>query len=134
MQKSYSRTERVAQQIQKEIAVLLQRDIKDRDPRLGLLTVSEVEVSRDLAHAKIFVSSFDPIEKGKLQVGYLNEASPYIRSLIAKVMRMRSVPALKFVLDTSLQEGIRMSKLVDDAIEKDEKKKQDISDNNEQAE
>lgn len=105
-------------QIQKEIAVILQREIKD--PRIGMVTVSEVEVSRDLGHAKVFVSSFEQEpEKQKEVLSALKESQPYVRSLLSKVMRMRSVPEIRFHLDTSLIDGLRMSKLVDEAVAKD---------------
>ncbi|NTS77928.1 30S ribosome-binding factor RbfA [Catenovulum sp. SM1970] len=124
MKREFSRTERVAQQVQKEVAVILQREIKD--PRIGMVTVSEVEVTKDLAYAKVFVSSFesDKTKQNEL-LKALNEAAPYIRSLLAKIMKMRTVPAIRFHLDTSLIEGIRMSRLVDEARNQDKTKAQD---------
>ncbi|WP_111977953.1 30S ribosome-binding factor RbfA [Algibacillus agarilyticus] len=118
MKRNFSRPDRVAQQILKEIALILQREIKD--PRVGMVTVSEVEVSRDLGHAKIFVSSFEQeADKQKILIDALREIAPYARTILAKSMRMRSVPELHFNLDTSLIDGIRMSKLVDEAMAKD---------------
>ena len=80
--REFSRTDRVAQQIQKEIAVILQREIKD--PRLGMVTVSAVEVSRDLSYAKVFITVFntDDEDKAKQSAKILNEATGYIRSLL----------------------------------------------------
>ncbi|AWB67084.1 30S ribosome-binding factor RbfA [Saccharobesus litoralis] len=118
MKRNFSRPDRVAQQILKEVALILQREIKD--PRLGMITVADVEVSRDLGHAKVFVSSFEQdADKQKEVVAALKESEPYVRSLLAKVMRMRSVPEIHFHLDTSLIDGIRMSNLVDQALAKD---------------
>lgn len=121
MARDFSRAERVAQQIQKEVAQILQRDLKD--PRIGMVTVSAVEVSRDLAYAKIYISALlQEDEKAEKAVKQLNESAPFVRSVLAKSMRMRVVPNIKFYLDTSVNEGIRMSKLVDEAIATDTKK------------
>ncbi|WAJ70838.1 30S ribosome-binding factor RbfA [Catenovulum adriaticum] len=121
MARDFSRAERVAQQIQKEVAQILQRDLKD--PRIGMVTVSAVEVSRDLAYAKIYISALlQEDEKAEIAVKQLNESAPFVRSVLAKSMRMRVVPNIKFYLDTSVNEGIRMSKLVDEAIATDTKK------------
>ena len=120
--REFSRTDRVAQQIQKEIAVILQREIKD--PRLGMVTVSAVEVSRDLSYAKIFITVFNTQDEGaaKQSAKVLNEATGYIRSLLGKRIRARIMPELKFVVDNSLMEGMRISNLVDSIIREDNAK------------
>ena len=120
--REFSRTDRVAQQIQKEIAVILQREIKD--PRLGMVTVSAVEVSRDLSYAKIFITVFNTQDEdaAKQSAKVLNEATGYIRSLLGKRIRARIMPELKFVVDNSLMEGMRISNLVDSIIREDKAK------------
>ncbi|WP_158969610.1 30S ribosome-binding factor RbfA [Paraglaciecola sp. L3A3] len=120
MAREFSRTDRVGQQIHKEIASILQNEFKNRDPRLGMVTVSAVEVSRDLAYAKIFVTFFEN-DEAQIQnyLDILVDNKGYIRTLLAGRMRMRAVPAIKFVRDGSLAEGIRISNLVDDTISKD---------------
>ncbi len=117
--KDFSRTDRVGQQIQKEIAVILQREIKD--PRLGMVTVSAVEVSRDLSYAKVFVTVLNSQDddKSNQSIKILNEATGYIRSLLGKRIRARIMPELRFVLDTSLLEGMRISNLVDQVVRDD---------------
>jgi len=118
MAREYARTDRVSQQIQKEIATILMREVKD--PRLSMTTVSAVEVTRDLAYAKVFVTFFDDDEdKIKSSVEVLNEAEGYIRSLLAKRLRARIMPHLRFVYDQSMAEGVRMSALVDQAVASD---------------
>jgi len=118
MAREYARTDRVGQQIQKEIAIILMREIKD--PRLSMTTVSAVEVTRDLAYAKVFVTFFDDdADKIKSSVEVLNEAEGYIRSLLAKRLRARIMPHLRFVYDQSMAEGVRMSSLVDQAVASD---------------
>ncbi|RUO41408.1 ribosome-binding factor A [Pseudidiomarina aestuarii] len=121
MGKDFSRTDRVGQQYQREIAMILQREIKD--PRVSLVTVSAVEVSRDLAYAKVFVT-FMQDDDGAVKAGLkvLNEASGFIRSLLGKRVRARITPELRFVHDPSLNEGIRMSRLVDEAIRNDKQR------------
>jgi len=118
MAREFARTDRVGQQIQKEIAIILMREIKD--PRLSMTTVSAVEVTRDLAYAKIFVTFFtNEADEIKSSVEVLNEAEGYIRSLLAKRLRARIMPHLRFVYDQSMAEGVRMSALVDQAVESD---------------
>jgi len=118
MAREYARTDRVGQQIQKEIAVILMREIKD--PRLSMTTVSAVEVTRDLAYAKVFVTFFnDNADEIKASLEVLAEAEGYIRSLLGKRLRARIMPHLRFVYDSSMSEGVRMSALVDKAVASD---------------
>lgn len=127
MAREFARTDRVSQEIQREIAVILQREIKD--PRLGMVTVSAVEVTRDLAYAKVFVTFFnDSDDKIKESVEVLNDAAGYIRSLLAKTLRARIMPNLRFVYDKSLAEGVRMTSVVDQVIREDERKSAKDSD------
>jgi ribosome-binding factor A len=118
MAREYARTDRVGQQIQKEIAIILMREIKD--PRLSMTTVSAVEVTRDLAYAKVFVTFFnDNAEDIKASLEVLADAEGYIRSLLGKRLRARIMPHLRFVYDSSMSEGVRMSALVDQAVASD---------------
>ncbi|WP_199609184.1 30S ribosome-binding factor RbfA [Flocculibacter collagenilyticus] len=124
MAKEFSRVDRVSQQIQKEVAQILQREIKD--PRLGMTTVSSVDVSRDLSYAKVYVTLYeqDP-EKVKISVDILNKAAGFVRSLIGKRIKSRIVPDIRFVFDTSLVEGMRISNLVETVVQEDQRKKED---------
>lgn len=120
MAKEFSRPQRVSQEIQKEIAMILQREIED--PRLGMMvTVSGVEVSRDLAYAKVFVTFLDYNDETAINMGLraLSEVSGYIRMLLGKAMRLRIVPELTFFYDHSLVEGMRMSSLVSRVVKND---------------
>lgn len=124
MAREFSRTQRVAQEMQKEIAIILQREVKD--PRIGMVTVSGVEVSRDLAYAKVFVTFLndnDP-ETTKAALKTLQDAAGFVRSLLGKAMRLRVVPELTFAYDSSLVEGMRMSNLVSDVVRKDAERRQ----------
>jgi len=118
MAREYARTDRVGQQIQKEIAIILMREIKD--PRLSMTTVSAVEVTRDLAYAKVFVTFYNDDEEAiKASLEVLADAEGYIRSLLGKRLRARIMPHLRFVYDKSMSEGVRMSALVDQAVASD---------------
>jgi ribosome-binding factor A len=125
MAREYARTDRVGQQIQKEIAVILMREIKD--PRLSMTTVSAVEVTRDLAYAKVFVTFFnDNQDEIDASISVLTEAEGYIRSLLGKRLRARIMPHLRFVYDKSMAEGVRMSSLVDKAVASDKPRNADV--------
>ncbi len=123
MVKESSRVQRISQEMQKAIAIILQRELKD--PRVGMTTVSGVVLSPDLSYGKVFVTFLnvltenpdrDTIEKG---IKVLQEASGFIRILLGKAMRLRVVPALTFVYDNSLLEGMKMSNLVTNAVKND---------------
>lgn len=123
MPREFSRTDRVGQQIHKEVASIFQNEFKNRDPRLGLVTVSGVDVSRDLAHAKIYVTFFEADEeKLKLYKQILEDNKGFVRTLLAKKMRMRAIPAVKFYQDISITEGMRMSNLVSQTVSKDKER------------
>jgi ribosome-binding factor A len=123
MAKEFSRTRRIAQQLQQELAQVLQRDMKD--PRIGFVTVNDVDVSRDLSYAKVFVTFFEE-DKAVVQekLNALISAAPYIRTLVAGRMKLRVMPELRFIYDSSLVEGMRMSNLVSQVINQDKAKQQ----------
>lgn len=123
MNKEFSRVDRLSQQMKKEMAVILQREIKD--PRLhSMITVSDVEVSRDLSHAKVFVT-FLGLADDKVEdnLKILNDASGFVRSLIGKRIQTRIVPHIRFAFDESLNEGIRMANLVTNARAEDDRRR-----------
>ncbi|QLF94389.1 30S ribosome-binding factor RbfA [Pseudomonas sp. ABC1] len=122
MAKEYSRTQRIGDQMQRELAQLIQREIKD--PRLGLVTITAVEVSRDLSHAKVFITLMGQDEdeaaiKGNLRI--LNDANGFLRMQIGKVMKLRSVPQLHFHYDASIRNGAQMYSLIERALAEDRK-------------
>lgn len=132
MAKEFGRPQRVAQEMQKEIALILQREIKD--PRLGMMTtVPGVEMSRDLAYAKVYVTFLNDKDEDAVKAGIkaLQEASGFIRSLLGKAMRLRIVPELTFFYDNSLVEGMRMSNLVTSVVKHDEERRVNPDDSKE---
>lgn len=113
MAREFKRSSRVSSQMQKELAIILQQGIKD--PRIGFITVNEVELSKDLTSAKIYITALGADEQGqKDNIRWLNDAASYIRSEMGKRMRLRSVPYIKFYYDTSFENGMRVSELLSD--------------------
>ena len=115
MPKDYSRTRRVGEQVQREIAQLVQQEIKD--PRLGLVTISAVKLSKDMSHANIFFTVLDeehPIEE-TLKV--LEGAAGFLRHELAKRMQLRIVPHIHFKYDESISYGNELSALINKAMD-----------------
>ncbi|EEY46136.1 ribosome-binding factor A [Vibrio mimicus] len=122
MPKEFSRTQRVAQQLQKELAMILQREV--RDSRLGMVTISDVEVSRDLAYAKVFVTFLCIGEQTPEScLAALREHEVHIRMMLGKQIRLRLTPEIRFYYDNTLVEGMRMSNLVTEVINSDKRRK-----------
>lgn len=114
MPKEFSRTKRVAAQIQRELAELIQFEIKD--PRIGLVTVSGVDVTRDLAYAKVYVTLLNPESGVDEALEALNHAAGFLRHELGKRMKLRIVPHITFLYDASVEEGANLSALIDSAV------------------
>lgn len=127
-----ARVQRVADQIQRDLATLIQMEVND--PRVGMVSVTGVEVSRDLAHAKVYVTVMTTAGKSGEDSGTtgqpnaqqidenikaLNKAAGYLRTLLAKQLNLRAVPKLQFHYDGSIERGQRLSSLIDDALAAD---------------
>ena len=115
---TYKRAERVSDQMKQEIADILMRKIKD--PWIGFVTVTDVEVADDLRNAKVFVSVYGS-EKAATLKG-LESASPFIRSELGRRMRMKFIPELLFRYDDSVERGAHINELLHEIQEKDEEK------------
>jgi len=109
MAKEFSRSNRVAEQMQRELADLLQFEVKD--PRVGMVTVTAVEVTGDMAHAKVFVTALLP-ESSLATVKALKELAPEMRYQLAQAVKMRHVPELHFHYDDSVDKGERIEELL----------------------
>ena len=118
MPKEYPRARRVAGQIQRELSRLITAELQD--PRLRLVTVTEVDVSPDLSHAKVFITVLGA-DQAVDAVAALRHASVHLRRLLGQVLRMRHVPELRFVEDRALIEGSRLSALINRAVADDER-------------
>ena len=111
----FARTERVAQQIQRELAELVRLEVND--PRVRLVTITGVEVAADYSHAKIFFTRLDG-KHADAQQG-LERAAGFLRSRLAHSLKLRVMPQLHFVYDTSVERGSRLSQLIDQAVAAD---------------
>jgi ribosome-binding factor A len=119
MPKDYSRTLRVADQIQRELADLIQHEIKD--PRVGMITLTGVEVDRDYAHARVFYTTLGNKNENFLVEKGLQRASGFLRTHLSHRTRLRTVPQLHFIYDESVERGVRLSRLIDEAVAQDKK-------------
>ena len=119
MKKTSQRAQRVGDQIQRELADLLRVHIKD--PRIGMVTVTSVEVSPDLSHAKVFFTHLAGREHAQAAVEALQHTAGYLRTELSHRFKLYSVPQLHFVYDDSIESGLRLSNLIDAAIEEDRK-------------
>ncbi|NLM36494.1 MAG: 30S ribosome-binding factor RbfA [Firmicutes bacterium] len=106
------RAERLAVLIKEELGNILQKDLKD--PRIGFASITNVRVSRDISHAKIYVSVFGDKQRQTATMEGLESAKGYIRSELGKRIRMRYVPEISFVFDNSLEEGAKVLSLLDE--------------------
>lgn len=114
--KTSFRKQRVAEQLQRDLANLLQFDVKD--PRLSGATVVDVEVSKDLSYACVYYTVLDEEKQQQTQQG-LDKASGFLRNKIAKQLGLRHTPSLRFIYDNSTVHGQRMSQLIDQALADD---------------
>lgn len=113
MPKDYPRSERIASQIQRELAMLIQHGLKD--PRLSSPSILEVEVSRDLSQAKVYFSVLNPEDAPQCQEA-LTHAAGFLQREIGKVLKARITPKLKFIYDDSNIRGRNLSDLIDSAV------------------
>lgn len=112
MAQEYSRSRRVGEQVQRELAPMVRRLAQDGG--LGLVTITHVDVSPDLAHAKVLVSILGAPRGSAHAVSELNESAGALRHHLAHSMRLRSVPRLRFVFDESVEEAARINALLDE--------------------
>lgn len=109
---SKHRPNRLAETLKEEISQLIRVELKD--PRLGFVTLTSVDVAGDLAHAKVYISVLGTEEEGKASLDVLNRAAGFVRCEIGKRIRLRHVPAIVFVYDPSIEHGAHIAKLLRD--------------------
>lgn len=120
MKRGFDRTRRIADEIQKHLATMLLRDMADE--RFTRVTIVSVNVTKDLAYAKIYVSVlFDEEDKIQDTVKALNKVAGSLRYNLAKAVNLRVVPELKFIYDSSTAHGFRINDLIDQAMKKEKK-------------
>ncbi len=123
MAKEFSRSRRVGEQIQRELAELVQRELKD--PRLGMVTISAVDVTKDLSVAKVYFTVLNPGHDIAQTEQGLTHAAGFLRRELAHRMKLRVVPELRFHYDSSIEKGSRLSALIDEAVSQDKSKSED---------
>ncbi len=121
--KAFPRRVRVADQIQKELSELVRRELKD--PRVGAVTLTDVEVTADYAHATIYVSSWETTERLEQSVQALIDGAGFLRRQLGKRLTVHTLPQLHFVLDRSLDRAVALTHLIDAAVAADEERQQD---------
>ena len=126
MSSDYPRSVRVGDQIQRELAVLVRDELKHPDlPEF--LTIVAVEVSRDLSVARVFYSSLQDFDRVSTQKA-LDRSAGFLRRRLAGIMKLRSVPELRFRHDDSIEEGNRMSALIDAAVRSNSTRSEEAGD------
>ena len=115
MKRGQGRPQRIGDLIQRELSALLAREV--RDPRVGMVTITSVDVSPDMSHAKVF---FTLLEKSNLDAALegLTRAAGFLRSQLAKRVKLYSIPELRFQYDESIERADRLSRLIDSAVRK----------------
>ena len=117
MPKEYSRSQRVVEQIHRELAEMIRLEVKD--PRVGFITISDVEITPDYAHAKVFFTSMTGEADVPEILQGLRRASGFLRRELGRRMRIHTIPELHFHFDRSVEEGARLSRLIDDVVRDD---------------
>ncbi len=124
MPKEFSRSQRIADQIQRDLAQLVQTGLKD--PRIGMITINDVRVSRDMGYADVYITLLtaeemnENSEEVKLTLEVLNKAAGFLRNELGRAIKIRTIPHLRFYFDKTVGEGRRMSSLIAKARSKDE--------------
>lgn len=133
MARDFKRTDRVGDQIQRDLATLIQREI--RDPRLGMVTISHVKVSKDLGYADIYFTvmafgdqSEQDVIKATSQI--LNNAAGFLRTELARGIKLRIMPHLRFHFDTTVERGRQLHGLIEKAWQQEAKRVDEDEDNN----
>lgn len=114
MPKDFARTSRIAEQIRRDLAELIRTELKD--PRVSLVTLTDVEVTADYAHAKVFFTTLAGAEHLEEISAGLARASGFLRRELGKRIKIHHLPALHFVYDPSVERGTRLSQLIDEAV------------------
>lgn len=112
----YSRTDRIGEQIKRELAMLIRNELKD--PRVNMVSILDVEVTKDLSRAKVFFDTLNQEENEACTEG-LNNASGFLRRELGKAIKLRNTPALQFIYDDTEQRANDLSALIDKAVSSD---------------
>jgi len=117
MAKEFPRTRRVGEQMRREMACLMRSEIDD--PRMAMVSITGVEVTRDFAHAKVYVTILGDPARREEMVAALNQAAPMLRHELGRKMRLRTIPRLTFRYDEAVERGAHLSSLISAAVAAD---------------
>ena len=120
MPKDYPRSRRIADQVQRDLSDVIRLELKD--PRVGMITITDVEVTPDHKLAKVFFTVLGDESRIEETTRALGHAAGFLRSRLAHRFETRSVPQLQFVYDASVERGVRLSHLIDTAVADDAKR------------
>jgi ribosome-binding factor A len=118
--REFPRARRVEEQLKRLLAELVRREVKD--PRVGLITITSAEVSKDLTHANVYFTPFAGIGDAAAALDALQHAAGFLRHQVRDRMRLRVAPEIDFRIDDSVERGARLSALIHDAVESDRKR------------
>ena len=117
MPREFPRARRVEEQLKRLLSELVRREVKD--PRVGLITITSAEVSRDLTHANVYFTPFAGSGDAESAREALQHAAGFLRHQVRNQMRLRVAPEIQFHVDDSVERGARLSELISDAVESD---------------
>ncbi len=120
MPREFPRARRIEEQLKRLLSDLVRREVKD--PRVGLITITSAEVSRDLSHANVYFTPFAGTGDAAAALEALQHAAGYLRHQVRNQMRLRVAPELVFRIDDSVERGARLSALIHDAVEDDRRR------------
>lgn len=113
MPREFSRMQRVSELIRRELATIMAREMDD--PRVRFVSVTAVDVSKDLRTAKVFVTQMDT--KGPaIDMKSLQKAAGFLRKRLADTLSLKNIPALTFVYDNSIERGVNLSRLIEESV------------------
>ena len=121
MPAEFNRAQRLGERIKRDLALLIQRELKD--PRIGMVTVNFVQLSKDLSYADVNVTVLVPgdVDEEIIEsLAILNQASVFLRTELGRGLRVRKVPHLRFHYDDSLKRGARINELIHQALKSDQ--------------
>lgn len=124
MPKEFSRTRRIGEQIRRDLAQLIRDEISD-DPRMVMVSITSVEVTRDLSQAKVYITVLGDAADRAEMVDRLNRAAPILRRELGRKMYIRTVPRLSFTYDEVVEQGARLSSLISKAVATDTQRHRD---------
>jgi len=113
----FKRTDRINEQLRQEISLLIRAEV--RDPRVSLATITEVECSPELDHARVYITTMGDEEEKAAVLAGLHSAAAFIRAQLGRRLRMRRIPELHFEIDRKLENAMRIESLLREALPRD---------------